>query len=638
MAQEIIAERYKVISTLGSGGMGVVYRALDISLDKEVAVKTIRSNSLTGDQLRRFQTEAVALSNLKHPNIVDIMVCGLTEDNVAYLVMSFVEGKSLASLIESRGYIHAYKSVNFFIDLADGLAHAHKNGVIHRDLKPANIVLSDAESLHPRPIVVDFGIARLENQSSQSLTRPGAVIGTPVYMSPEQFKGTTADVRSDIYSFGCVMFETLTGKRPFEGETDLVLMESKLSQTAPSLNDVVSYMNLSFPTALEKIVAKSLRTDPDDRFQSMGELRDALIAFREGELLEESRKHDATAIDTTQIKRTDPRKTRLIVLTSALTLVIAGIAATAIFGLLGGQKGSDMAPVSADLRFKAIPLHGHKGKQDDSVEKASKKPEVKFERGGHGNMLLTISAPLEVSLDLSDAGLMAIIGHRKLSSLKVNECKFDGNCFEKLQDHPLVIVELSDTGLTDRGLTALCKIKTIRELKLKNQSRLSAAAIAQIASLTNLKRLELINCKLTDDHLKKLRGLKKLRSLHIDENQQLTGDALEFPLSCPNLILLHLGSDPNIEIDDLRKLQSLKHLSRLWLSDRNLKDSDVEKLVRILPNLTRLHIPHNPNITIESVKSAVDLKRLDMLNLEGTQAATDKARVKNILPHCTVHF
>lgn len=633
MAQEIIAERYQVLSKLGSGGMGNVYRALDVLLKKEVAVKTLRTTSLNADQIRRFQTEAMALSNLKHPNIVEVMVFGLTDDNVAYLVMTFVEGKSLASLIESRGYIPAYKSVNLFIDLADGLAHAHRNGVIHRDLKPANIVINDPDALHARPIVVDFGIAQLENASSQGLTRPGALIGTPIYMSPEQLKGKTVDARSDIYSFGCVMFETLTGVRPFQSATELETMEKKFAEELPKLAD--ARLGLDFPEALQMIVDKCLATSPDDRYQRMEELKEALTQLKQGDLKAESKPLDATLL--TEKPPKDPKATRRLVMSVMVSLVVAGLAVTALyFGILGGKKGSQMTSVPKST-MSQLSLKSDKS-FDPYFKEATK---AKIEVGLRSNDTVRITFGSNILVNAKDDQLLDLIRKtgKKVSILTISNCEIDGTCFKKLKDQPITDVALNGTSLTDEGLKALCEIKTLRRLKLDNQYNLSKEAIAQIGNIRDLDQLMLVRCDLSDEHLFVLPPYPKLKYLDLSKNQNFTRAVLKLAKSCPQLEGINLSNDSKITVQDLAALKSLQNFRFLLLNNFNLTDDDVKKIVDMFPNLERLQIFANPNVTRASLDSLSSLKKLNVLVISGATVTNDDiAALRKKMRKCRVVF
>ena len=274
----ILADRYEILSVIGRGGMGVVYKAMHQLMEKVVAIKMMHAH-LVSDQLalKRFQQEAKAASCLNHPHLIGVHDFGVTPAGQPYLVMDFLEGKSLTEIIDTDGTLAVKRALRIFAQACDGLAHAHNKGVIHRDLKPGNILLVDTEDKSDFVKIVDFGIAKLlphSGKESQALTQLGETFGSPPYMSPEQCMGLALDPRSDIYSLGCVMYEALTGQPPLLGSTMLETMNKHVSEMPRSFSEVCS--DLYIPERLEKIVFKTLDKNPELRPQSMLVLKDAL--------------------------------------------------------------------------------------------------------------------------------------------------------------------------------------------------------------------------------------------------------------------------------------------------------------------------------------------------------------------------
>ncbi len=274
MLGQIIDGRYEVLSVIGHGGMGVVYRVRHLVLQRDFAIKVLHPY-LAHDQKnrRRFQREAQAASQLTHPNLATVFDWSLMEDGRPYIVMYYIEGVKLNELIKARRSIGLSTWVSVFMQICDALAHAHNQGVLHRDLKPGNIILSrDGETSHFVKIV-DFGIAKFlkeTNLESRELTETGEVFGSPLYMSPEQCLGTVNDVRTDIYSLGIVMYECLTGNCPFWGDSLFATMKMQVS--AKPLSFRAADPDSNCPQLLEKIVMKCLAKDPDRRFQTMKSL------------------------------------------------------------------------------------------------------------------------------------------------------------------------------------------------------------------------------------------------------------------------------------------------------------------------------------------------------------------------------
>ncbi len=263
---------YDILDKLGEGGMGEVWRARDSRLNRSVAVKILPSE-VAGDPLRRerFEQEARALGALNHPNIVAVYDIGQS-DGQAYIVSELVDGESLRAAIE-RGPISGRKLLDIATQTAEGIAAAHALGIVHRDLKPQNIMLSR----DGRVKVLDFGLAKQNTPVTQetatiAISQPGMVLGTVGYMSPEQVRGEPADARSDIFSFGCVLYEMASGKQPFTGKSAADVMSAVLREDPPELE-------AGRPPALEAILRRCLEKDPARRFQSAADLAFALRAI-----------------------------------------------------------------------------------------------------------------------------------------------------------------------------------------------------------------------------------------------------------------------------------------------------------------------------------------------------------------------
>ena len=265
---------YEVLSPIGAGGMGEVYRARDERLKREVAIKVLpASYSQDAERLRRFEQEAQAASALNHPNILAVYDMG-TEDGAPYIVSELLDGETLRNRL-AGGAFSARRAIGHALQIAQGLAAAHEKGIVHRDLKPENVfVTSDG-----RVKILDFGLAKLTlperpaesltNLPTQSpATEPGMVLGTLGYMSPEQVRGKPADARSDIFAFGAILYEMLSGQRAFRGDTAADTMSAILTKDPPDLSET----NQKVPEGLERIVGHCLEKSPEARFQSARDL------------------------------------------------------------------------------------------------------------------------------------------------------------------------------------------------------------------------------------------------------------------------------------------------------------------------------------------------------------------------------
>ncbi|MBX9573751.1 MAG: serine/threonine protein kinase [Candidatus Obscuribacterales bacterium] len=315
-------KRFRVLERIGAGGMSEVYKAEHIMLQKMVAIKVLhKQQELEG--IERFQQEAKAISALDHRNIVKVYAFGANEDDRLYLAMDFLQGKSLADILEEETRLTWTRVIGYAIQIAEGLEQAHNRGIIHRDLKPSNIIIERDEYNNDIVKVVDFGIAKLTEDSGKEvkdLTQDGNTCGSPPYMSPEQCMGERADARTDIYSLGVMLYELLIGQRPITGRSPFEMMQNHLEQTPAFFKS--ANPEVFIPQAVEAIVRKCLEKDKTHRFSSMGDMLVDLKSVasdsayeNESSLQQTSRRPEKTA--------NLQRKTLSILLT--LTITGAGV-------------------------------------------------------------------------------------------------------------------------------------------------------------------------------------------------------------------------------------------------------------------------------------------------------------------------
>lgn len=300
-----ISERYRLLNELGVGGMGTVFRAVERETEATYAVKVMHRH-LKADttNVLRFEREAKLASTLQHPNIVKVIDFGLTEASEPYMVMEYLEGENLDDMIEACGRLAIEEFAPIFSQVCAGLSYAHESNIVHRDIKPSNIMLV----AHTAPIlvkIVDFGIAKACESTGeicptsvavlqttdwaagtpteevskllQTLTEPGKIFGSPLYMSPEQCNGQEADCRSEVYSLGCMVFEILTGAAPLRGRDAMETMMRKMRDKPPLMGSVAQ--DLKFSDELEAVVQRCLERDPDKRYKTVAELGEAWKQF-----------------------------------------------------------------------------------------------------------------------------------------------------------------------------------------------------------------------------------------------------------------------------------------------------------------------------------------------------------------------
>ncbi len=277
-----LPEQYQIISRISLGGMGAIYKGRHRKTNAALAIKVLHPHVASKESnIQRFEREAQAASKLNHPNLVVIHDYGLTEDEVPYLIMELIEGQTLRAEIGKNNGLPPRQFFDIFDQICDALEHAHKRGVIHRDIKPSNVLIMKSDARENYVKLVDFGIAKVvasQDLNEQELTATGDIVGSPLYMSPEQCVGDELDLRTDIYSLGCVMYEAIAGKPPFMAPNAVKTIFKHVNVKPDPIT--VANPNIAIPPQLEQILFKSLEKSPAQRYQSMEELRQALAGCR----------------------------------------------------------------------------------------------------------------------------------------------------------------------------------------------------------------------------------------------------------------------------------------------------------------------------------------------------------------------
>ncbi len=356
---QVLGGSYQVLSIVGVGGSSQVYKAKHVFLGRPVAIKVLLASHVGSDeQVKRFLQESRAVSSLHHENIVSLYDFGLTDDGRPFLVMDYLEGTSLYDLIKTSGPLEAMRTVKIFKQVSEALHHAHQKGIVHRDIKPGNIVLQNDEDKEDVAKLVDFGLVKIMSWAALDAfhhTQQGIVFGSPRYMSPEQCADKTVDTRSDIYSLGASLYEALSGRPPFEGESVAALMVKHLHETPKSLMELAPKANI--PSGLNDIVQKALRKDPAERHQSMNEL---INEFEDLTGIKKERKAPKITRqrkDRTSILVVDDEEVSLLACAMAINMQpdfeIVGVA---INGEIAFQKVEELEPdvVIMDLELPVI--------------------------------------------------------------------------------------------------------------------------------------------------------------------------------------------------------------------------------------------------------------------------------------------
>lgn len=609
----ILLGRFKVVELLGVGGMGSVYRIDHLLLKGQFALKCLNKFQEANASWRRFQNETKAAQLLDHPNHLKVFEFGLLESGQPFFLMDLVEGTTLADEIKRLGHLPVERAVSIFIQVAFAMGYAHERRIIHRDLKPSNIMLAapktelEAECVK----VVDFGIAKLtgiEEFNQQTLTKTGEVFGSPFYMSPEQCMGLPVDNRSDLYSLGCVFYETLTSAPPFMGENALSTMMKHQTELQLPLKE--ASLGLSYPAALEAIISKLLEKDPAKRYQSAAPLAGDLIALERA--LREQKQ--AVSGPSTFVPSQPKANAQSSGVTLYANLKLASV--FAIFGLAMYFFGT---------------LTGNHWKKDTG--KVAQAPAIIIERQYwseiEGNKKVFYFPPFPLGCLLAADGRSALAEDRVQVPLTMQTGLI---CGKGLFENPKLLlrfrpeeVMVLDVFPKEANPSAFPDFKCFTELRCLNVSgtAFSDKHLDLLRSLKKLVYLNLSTCDVDIDSLLKYEGIYKLNCLdgsHLNRTEAVLSNLHKFP----KLRFLALSTSALFDAD-MKPLAKNTTLRCLCLSKNSITDQGISELAK-MKNLQWLDIsqnPFTPNCS-KSLKLMTNLKKLEIGPVPWSQAVVDK--------------
>ncbi|MGD9680310.1 MAG: protein kinase [Candidatus Obscuribacterales bacterium] len=510
-------DRYEVLKELGSGAMGLVLLARDARLDKQVAIKVLSAERNKDENIRRFQQEARLAGRLNHPNLVRVLDFGVSEMGDPYLVMDFVEGETLKDMIAQDKRLSPETTIDILFQVAAGMSYAHKQNLVHRDLKPSNIIATtDDEGLQTFKIL-DFGIARTTDEEG-SITRTNAILGSPLYMSPEQARSETADTRSDIYSLGCIAYECLEGEPPFAGETVMDTLSMHISSEAPSPDA---------PPPLAELVARMLAKKPGDRPRDMDAILEDLDRIQHQQPQEEEEEGAPTQGST------DRSRILAIVLATVFLAVLAG-SGSILFKSEPAQKSrpapEDVEPLKGmppdltrrvvDLDMLREELRLHPDSDRMVCLQTTRLNDEIFE-------ILAASSRRQLDLratqDVNNEKLRKL---KRLDSICVTHSDFNDKGAAYLAElENLTIIEAGGCGITDRGVEILAGLPRLQTLEI-DKTDTTDTALAALARSKSLKRLHLDYTLITDRGLSDLAKVKTLEYLKLKGCGAVTPDGI----------------------------------------------------------------------------------------------------------------
>lgn len=623
-------DRYSVINELGRGGMGTVYKCLDVKLNTEVAVKVV-SFTFSPSEVARFHKEAKALARLNHPNILTVRDFGYSNDGTVFLVTDIVRGEGIDSVIESGGAIPLEGALPMFLQICDGLAHAHRNNILHRDLKPSNIMIA-ATGKEDDPHIVklmDFGLAKLQ-LDDQRLTKTGAMVGSPAYMSPEQADAKSTDERSDIYSLGCLMYEVLTGEQPFTAGNIPAIMLAQINKPAPKLVDKLP--DMIFPLELEAIVAKCLAKKKEDRFQSVIELRNAIAAVDE-QLRASNAIYQSGAIGLSGVYnrtggflRADNAQVNAAKFKRLPTKVLVGIVAVAVFVLAGFFffTTQTIGVFKKPERMLATTDETVDNNKTFSVEHGrgyvkTFKPPVKKLRVKDTPATGETDDWTRVDPRNADKSLFDLLGLKQIDYLDLSDTDITDQGVLSLANEPIQGLKLERTKITDKALAQLNSMKKLEELSLAGCKNITADGLKGIVGLGTFEFIDISDTNLSDKAFFYLGGCKQLRTVNANGCKNITGVGFGDLRSTMinNLLLQNSG----VKCANVVNLKSVPVLASIDLANNDLTDKDLDYMGN-LDFVCSIDLSNNPRITNDGLLKLLRMPAVHTIKIFRCQGIT----------------
>lgn len=646
-ANTIFGGTYRILELLGIGGMGVVYLVEQTSLHKQFALKVLSPELVNEQTWQRFKAEAKTMGALNHPSFVNVYDLGIHAGSIPFYSMDYLTGRSLEEILVEDGPLKLEAALNISIEILNGLAYAHRNGIIHRDIKPANIMLCTTNGA-TQVKILDFGISKLVSSDAskmQSMTMVGDIFGSPYYMSPEHCAGEPVDARSDIYSTGCTLFEVLTGYVPFEGSTPFETVIMHQEDKAPQLSEILP--DKSFPKSLEAVIAACLEKLPRDRYQSAKEVVLDLERIREGKEIEPSspayrqlykqdnKKNDEIEeLENVKIysELSSTRLAKIIFLfASTMAIVILVIAGMSFFAKTATKAENNTKELGP------APLRLEKNDTERNVMTIEKSKEVDTEyysqKINDGNTI-QFNFPRDHSIGrIGEAGfgrtfkdarsIVTFPAKSQLEFQPTGDAFSHPEIFNSFRPFDLQNLEgpedLGDEGKAKQAMPFIAKLAGLKSLSLRT-SNIDDNQVVYLNQLPNLESLDASYTNLTGRGIAKFKRLKELKSLSFSGNsdykamlaalkgseklQRLTLEDLDRPLSaneirlittCKNIHSLYL--EESLATDEsLQILCDLPKLRYLCVNDRRISAKAIETFKKSYPavNLRVFSSKQNP--------------------------------------------
>jgi len=569
-----LKERYVEARLEGVGGMGRVFSATDTRLAKRVAIKLLPRSNENAQTVIRFQQEAKAVSKLNNKHIVQVMDFGFTTGGEPFLVMEFITGETLATLITRSGQLPIKQVIEIAGQIASGLEHAHGNGVIHRDLKPGNIMIDKNNCVR----ILDFGLAKILSQEEThwKLTKPGQPVGSVLYMSPEQFQGAETDERTDVYALGLVIYKMVTGQVPFENDNIMELARKRREEAPPAIPPRIDAEQIS--VKLERVLRTALSIEPEQRFASMSAFNEALSKCLSSQTSE---------MTAPQVPN-KPKATPILLAITGLLLVAAGVAVIAI--------QNRPKPVKQEIAPPPVPVANYQDQTDKPP------PGYKVDDDdGTKYWVLKDNEGDEAVDRLHGSG----VTHLSFQSNK----EISDNSIKRLANIPLQALCLRSTSIDDGAIEDLNKLNLIG-LSLR-QTRITEKGIMRLSGNPNLESLDLKYLPATDRCIQYV--VKKF----------------------PKLMHLNIG-ETNVTRKCLQYLAPLKdQLVSVYAEGVPFTDADVDTLVGL--GVEKIELADS-KVTRNCIAKLLKMKKLEWLSLAACEGITpaDVAELQRRFPAAVI--
>jgi serine/threonine protein kinase len=619
--------RFRVDALLGAGGAGQVYKCLDMTVNRPVALK-ILSSHLNEKAFRRFQTEAAAIDRLDHQSLIRIFEFGLSADGEPYIVMEFFEGESLSDLLKKKTTLSPEQCIDLFLPVVEALQVMHTSGVVHRDLKPGNILVSNKTGNLVAKIV-DFGIAKIISETvdgQPQLTQTGEIFGSPLYMSPEQTRGEKIDSRTDQYSLGCMIFECLTGTPPHVGKSSIETLIKHQTELSPTLRE--ASLGSKFPLGLERAVAKLLEKEPAKRYASMhdvsNEFTTCLTAVSAGGAREKSSVSKSLA--------TSP----LITIVASIVALVACFTCWYLFFHENPTDNSLAASSSFDgASLTPSPLR--QGANNSSVDSER----VIVTRGDkllswRIKRVKSDTTEQASELDVADRGSSALEGNKKFTEFVQRHVNANALSINPSLTKDKLRTETELTfvdDISDSGMENFKFLKRLERVWIRNSIQITDIGLKSLMQLP-LREVLIEDLAVHDETVSRLLGVPTIQILAIRplKPEQVTSEALKnIPAYARSVAFLKTNIDDQglnylahdlklqgLTLNDCRVTnKGLKYIEKLPLSFLSLEgtkisDDAAESISKL--NLSQLHVSRTA-ITDKFLKRLGPMKKLTDLRI-----------------------